>query len=212
MKEYKTIIWDFNGTIIDDVRAALGAVNDMLLRRSQPLINLQQYRDAIDIPIWKFYLTVFDEGSITQEEAIREFDFGVDKHLQSNPLMIDADKVLAHFSGLDKRQIIVSSSHIDKVRKQLASLGVEEYFSQVLALTDYYAGDKTHLARRYMESHSLIPEETVVIGDCVADFRMAQELGCDCILNTMGHQSEEALEKTGAVIINSLAELKNIIK
>ncbi len=211
MKIYKTIIWDFNGTIIDDVRAAMGAVNDMLLRRNQPTINLQQYRDAIDIPIWKFYETVFEENTITQEEAIREFDLGVDKHLHAEPLMKHADKVLEYFDALGKNQIIVSSSHINKVRNQLNLLGVEKYFAEVLALSDYYAGDKTHLARKYMESHKLLPKETVVIGDCVADYRMAQSLGCDCILNTLGHQSRDALTKTTAVVIDSLSELINII-
>ncbi len=212
MKEYKTIIWDFNGTIIDDVNAALGAVNDMLTKRRQKTIDIQKYRDAIDIPIWNFYLTVFEADTITQEETIVEFDLGVDKHLQKNPLMPDADKALSYFANLCKHQIIVSSSHIDKVRKQLISLGVEKYFSQVLALSDYYAGDKTHLARKYMEGHNLIPSETLVIGDCVADFRMASELGCDCILNTKGHQSRDALSKTGAVVIDSLSELINIVK
>ncbi len=212
MKEYNTIIWDFNGTIIDDVNAALGAVNDMLVKRKQRIIDLQQYRDAIDIPIWKFYLNVFEDGTITQEEAIVEFDLGVDKHLQKNPLMADADKVLEHFNALHKHQIIVSSSHIDKVTKQLEALGVSKYFAQVLALSDYYAGDKTYLAQEYLESHCVDPQKTVVIGDCVADFRMAAALGCDCILNTKGHQSTDALLMTGAVIINSLSELVNIIK
>lgn len=212
MKKYKTIIWDFNGTIIDDVNAALGAVNDMLTKRCQKPIDLQRYRDAIDIPIWNFYLTVFDPGTITREEAIVEFDLGVDKHLQKNPLMPYADKALSYFNTLGKRQIIVSSSHIDKVRKQLATLGVENYFTQVLALSDYYAGDKTHLAREYMKAHGLLSSESLVIGDCVADYRMANELGCDCILNTMGHQSSEALFKTGAVVIDSLSELINIVK
>lgn len=212
MKCYKTIIWDFNGTIIDDVKAAMGAVNDMLIRRNQHTINLQQYRDAVDTPIWKFYETVFAENTITQEDAIREFDLGVDKHLQAKPLMKDADKVLEYFKNQGKEQIIVSSSHIDKVRNQLSFLGVKKYFAEVLALSDYYAGDKTHLARNYLESHKVLAEETVVIGDCVADYKMAKELGCDCILITMGHQCESTLAKTDALIINSLSELINIIK
>ena len=35
MKNYSLIIWDFNGTLLDDVGAALGSVNDMLARRGK---------------------------------------------------------------------------------------------------------------------------------------------------------------------------------
>ena len=35
MKNYSLIIWDFNGTLLDDVGAALSSVNDMLARRSK---------------------------------------------------------------------------------------------------------------------------------------------------------------------------------
>ena len=42
MKNYSLIIWDFNGTLLDDVGAALGSVNDMLARRSKEPITLDE--------------------------------------------------------------------------------------------------------------------------------------------------------------------------
>ena len=47
MKNYSLIIWDFNGTLLDDVGAALGSVNDMLARRSKKPITLDEYREYI---------------------------------------------------------------------------------------------------------------------------------------------------------------------
>ncbi len=212
MKNYSVIIWDFNGTIIDDVRGALAAVNDMLLRRNQNPIDLSDYRDAVDSPIWKFYEKVFEEGSITPAEAIREFNSGYDIHKDCTWLMNGSEQVLTAFRNRGKKQIIVSASHIENVKTQLAELGVEEYFDAVLALSDFTAGDKTFLAREYLESNSISSADAVVIGDSVADFIMAQALGCDCILNTQGHQSREAIVKTGVPVIESLAELISIIE
>ena len=48
MKNYSLIIWDFNGTLLDDVGAALGSVNDMLARRSKKPITLDEYREYIE--------------------------------------------------------------------------------------------------------------------------------------------------------------------
>lgn len=212
MKNYTTIIWDFNGTLVDDVYAALGAVNDMLLRRNQQTITIDDYYKAVDTPIWHFYEQVFIHGTITPQEAIAEFASGYDKHLKPEPLMDGADEVLSYLASLNKTQLVVSASHIDKVTSKLEAIGIIEYFHRVLALTDYNAGDKTFLAKQYFSDMGINPEDAVVIGDCVADWQMAQALGCDCILNTKGHQSRREFSVTDALIIDSLLELKNIIK
>ena len=43
----KYIVWDWNGTIIDDVGIALDAVNDMLREKKRPEITLEQYRQQL---------------------------------------------------------------------------------------------------------------------------------------------------------------------
>lgn len=212
MKEYKVIIWDFNGTLIDDIHATLASVNDMLTRRNQDIIDFSTYSKTVDTPIWKFYEAVFIKGSITPEEAVKEFNEGYDKHLRENPLMEGAKEMLSFYQSLHKHQLIVSASNINKVRKSLGALGISEYFTEVLAMSDYNAGDKTFLAREYLEKNSISPSDAVVIGDCVFDFRMAQEIGADAILNTRGHQARTELSETGAPIIDDLAELKDFIK
>lgn len=212
MKHYTTIIWDFNGTLIDDVNAALGAVNDMLTRRNQNVITIDDYYKAIDIPIWKFYEKVFAQGTITPEEAIAEFDSGYKKHLKPNPLMEGATDVLSYCLSLNKHQLVVSSSHKNIVTSRLKELGIAQYFTDILALSDYYVGDKTYLAQQYLSDNGTTPDEAVVIGDCVADWQMSKALNCDCVLNTKGHQSRREFALTDAIIIDSLIELKKIIQ
>ena len=52
---YKHIFWDFNGTLADDVKAALAAVNDMLERKGRKPITLGQYYEYVETPIIGFY-------------------------------------------------------------------------------------------------------------------------------------------------------------
>ena len=212
MKKYSTIIWDFNGTIIDDVTAALGAVNDMLIRRNQNPIDLDTYYKSMGVPIWKFYERVFLPGTITPQEAIAEFDSGYEKHLSKNPLMEGIVEILSLFKSMGKHQIVVSASHVDKVKARLSELKVLDFFSDVLAHSDYNADSKTYLAREYFKSNNLDLYDAVVIGDSVFDFTMASELQCDCILTTQGHQSRREFSTVDAQIIDSLYELKNIIE
>lgn len=211
MKEYTTVVWDFNGTLIDDVNASLEAVNDMLTRRNQPVIDLDRYYKEIDIPIWNFYKNVFLANTITPEDAMVEYDRGYEEHLPLKPIMEGAVSVLEHFRNMGKRQIVVSASNVQKVKSRLSCLGILNFFDAVLAHSDFNAGDKTYLARRYFSDNGIRPSEAVIIGDSIFDFKMASELGCDCILNTKGHQSRREFSITDACIIDSLYELKDII-
>ncbi len=212
MKEYKVIIWDFNGTLIDDIDAALASVNDMLTRRDLPHINFEQYASYVDTPIIKFYEHIFDDlYSMDFGKIAVEFNEGYEKHLPENAVMANAQEVLEYFNGKGKLQTVISATHIDKVMNRLTQFGLSGYFDKILAHTNLIAEDKTHLAVKYFNEKGIEPSEAVVIGDCVADYKMAETLGCDCILTTQGHQSRKEFAETSATVIDSLTELKNII-
>lgn len=212
MKEYKVIIWDFNGTLIDDIDAALASVNDMLKRRDLPLINFEQYASYVDTPIIKFYEHIFDDlYSMDFDVIAREFNAGYENHLKPNAVMDKAHEVLEYFNSKGKLQTVISATHIDKVLNRLGEFGLKDYFDRILAHNNLIAEDKTHLAVAYFKEKGISPCDAVVIGDCVADYKMAETLGCDCILTTQGHQSRKEFAETDALVIDSLVELKNLI-
>ena len=212
MKEYKVIIWDFNGTLIDDIDAALASVNDMLIRRKLPTINLEQYASFIDTPIIKFYEHIFDDlYSMDFNVIADEFNSGYEKYLRSHAVMPYAEDVLGYFNSLGKLQTVISATHIYKVNTRLREFGLDGYFDKILAHDNLIAEDKTHLAVKYFHEKGIKPQEAVVIGDCVADFKMAQTICADCILTTQGHQSRKEFAVTTAYVIDSLEELKNLI-
>ncbi len=212
MKEYKVLIWDFNGTLIDDIDAALASVNDMLKRRNLPVINFEQYASYVDTPIIKFYEHIFDDlYSMNFDEIALEFNEGYENHLKERAVMGNSEEVLGYFNNLGKLQTVISATHIDKVTKRLGEFGLTDYFDRILAHDNLIAEDKTHLAVRYFAEKGINPKEAIVIGDCVADFKMAMAIGCDCVLTTQGHQSRKEFAETTAIVIDSLTELKNII-
>ena len=83
MKNYSLIIWDFNGTLLDDVGAALGSVNDMLARRSKKPITLDEYREYIDVPIRHFYEQVLDLENEDYDLILNEFQKGYEAHVKN---------------------------------------------------------------------------------------------------------------------------------
>ena len=55
-----TVLWDWNGTLLDDVDAAVSGMNDLLSRYGKPLTSRQEYREMIDIPVINYYRKLFD--------------------------------------------------------------------------------------------------------------------------------------------------------
>ena len=63
--KYTHIIWDWNGTLLNDISSSLQSVNDMLAMRGKDPIDIDFYRECIGVPIVKFYERVFDLENCT---------------------------------------------------------------------------------------------------------------------------------------------------
>ena len=54
--KYSHIVWDFNGTLLDDIMAGIDAVNVMLAQRGLATIeSVDAYRELFCFPIIKYY-------------------------------------------------------------------------------------------------------------------------------------------------------------
>ena len=91
---YKHIFWDFNGTIIDDVRNALCCVNDMLLRKNKAPITLEQYYEYVETPIIGFYRHILPPEELNFEEISADFHKDYATHMDQTRLADGAHELL----------------------------------------------------------------------------------------------------------------------
>ncbi len=208
---YDCIFWDWNGTLLDDARAAWLAVNDMLVARKLPLITFEQYREYIDVPIVRFYERVMDMSKENMHSLSVEFDALWAKHLPDEAVSNTTKDLLLKLSQKGIKQYIFSSSRNDIIKPYLQKFEIENYFTEVIGATDRNVGSKAERTRDYIASNGINLEKTVFIGDMVHDFDVASFVGAKAILVSSGHQSKTALVKTGAAVISSLSQLYEII-
>ena len=208
---YDCIFWDWNGTLLDDARAAWLAVNDMLTSRNLPLITLEQYREYIDVPIIRFYEHVMDTSKENMNSLSVEFDALWAKHLPADGVSETTKKLLSDLNEKGIKQYIFSSSRNDIIEPYLTKFGIDKYFECVIGASDRFVGSKAERTRDYIVSNGIDLEKTVFIGDLVHDFEVASFVGADAILVSSGHQSESALFKTGAPVVPSLSQIYEII-
>ena len=208
---YKYIIWDWNGTLLNDIGASLASVNDMLAMRGNPPINIVYYKECIGVPIIRFYEKVFDMEKEDYSVIIKQYNEGYLYHLKDVGLTSGAVEALEYFRNSGAKQVIVSSSNNEQVCTNVEKYGISAWFDAVLGSGDFFAGSKIERAKAYLEKNNAQKGEILVIGDLEHDAEMADTLGADCILLTSGHEHPERLKRSEKPLVNDLFELINSV-
>ena len=208
MPQRTTIIWDWNGTLLDDAEICLVAINKMLKSRNLPELSLSTYRYVFTFPVIEYYKKVgFDFDIEEWEPVAMEF---INLYLSALPscgLTPFAAKTLETFKQKGYRQAIISAMQHDALLKSVSALGISEYFDYIGGIGDHYGGGKIDNARNYLTLSGLSPEKITLIGDTLHDSQVANELNCKCILVATGHQSFQRLSNMGVPVINNLSEI-----
>ncbi len=206
-EKYTHVIWDFNGTILDDVETVISANNAMLSRRNMKLIDgIDDYLSKIDVPMLDFYRSLgFDFEKEKFTDLALEWGEDYRAAARSAKIYPDVKDTLERFKVLGLTQIIISASEKKLLKDQLSALGISEYFKEVLGLDDFHTIDKRAIAKEWRKQNP--DARAVLIGDTENDVQIAKDMSCDCILKEGGHRSRASLSRYGLPIIPDTSEL-----
>lgn len=204
--KYTHVIWDWNGTLLDDIGASLASVNDMLAKRGEPPMDKNRYKECMGTPIIRFYEQVFDLSKEDYASILAEYNAGYMYHLADCTLTDGAAEAIEKFAAAGVHQAIVSSSNSAQLCENAKKYGVFDKFEAVLGAADFKADSKIERARLYL-AESAEKGAVLVVGDLEHDAEMAAEIGADCVLLTSGHEHPERLKRSGAVIFDKIEEL-----
>ena len=209
MKRYEVVLWDWNGTLADDLDASLQATNEILKKRDKPPITLEQYYAYIDTPISRFYEHLLDLSEVPMSVIGAEFYEFYPKYFEG--LHAGTEELLEVLRQSGGRQVILSSAHRDNIVRDTQWLGIRDYFDELLAAEDLLAAGKVERGLRWIARQPEPPQSMVLIGDTLHDFETAQAMGVDCILCAIGHQSERDLRTAGVPVVTAFSQLRALL-
>ncbi|MDD2647426.1 MAG: HAD family hydrolase [Eubacteriales bacterium] len=205
--KYSWIIWDFNGTLLDDSDFNMRIMDDMLLERGKPKMQgIEDYRRRFCFPVKEYYIRAgwnFSEYTFEElaEDYVRRYKAGCG----DLKLFPDVRAALSAVKKAGLRQAVLSASEILLLRRQLGELDILGEFDEVIGVEDIYASGKVELGKRFIASSGIDPKRAVLIGDTEHDALVAREIGTDCALVPRGHQSAEILAATGFPVFPDIA-------
>lgn len=207
-KTYQHIIWDWNGTLLDDAWLCVEIMNAQLEKHGLPQISPGQYADLFRFPVKDYYADLgFDFEQTPFEGVSDEFIAEYERRKLECPVRPEGLELLNKITQNGGGQSIISASKQDSLNEITQHYQVYDLFMSVRGLDNHHAAGKLDIGRAWMKELGLPPDQVLMIGDTLHDHHLAQDLGIDCILLTSGHQSRARLEESGVKIVESLGEL-----
>lgn len=208
LKRYRHLIWDWNGTLLDDAWLCREIMNGQLRKRGLTTISQERYEAVFDFPVEKYYRTVgFDWKKETFAEAGTEFIVEYEKRKKECRLQIGAKELLQRVEQEGISQAVLSAYSHHTLEEFLGHFGVRGHFRSVAGNRDHYAAGKVEQGLEMLKELHVRPEETALIGDTTHDAEVARAMGVDCFLIPCGHNSRDRLERCGVPVVAGLGDL-----
>ncbi len=209
INKYKHVIWDWNGTMFNDVELCVNVGNNLFRRKNIPQMSVEKYKSIFTIPVKDYYVAAgFDFEKESFEIVGKEWMDEYEERKFECSLHDDLVPFMEKLREKGIKQSVLSAYKQDNLEKILNHFDLNKYLEHIVGLDNIYAASKLDLGKSLIKTIGAEKGETLLIGDTVHDYDVATEIGSDCILIANGHQTFDTLSKTGAKVYNSINEFR----
>lgn len=199
-----TLIFDFNGTLLNDVDVCFNLLNELLSFRGHKNIDLKTYKSIFRFPIIEYYKAA---GFVFPKDNYDELaDIFIKKYKMHKLKLYDNVYDVLSFLKKKYKLVVLSSSEKTILESQLRELQIYDLFDEVIGNDDVCGKSKLQNGIDYRRRNE--DEQIIVIGDTDHDLEVANEINANAILVSFGHQNRK---EKGVKIINKFNELLDIL-
>ena len=204
----KYVIFDFNGTVIDDVDVGVECINELCREYlDRGPVFKEEYLHVFTFPVKDYYEKIGFDFDVQDwsEVAHRWVELYREKKEKIN-VYPGVKEILMKNRLSGNKNILLSASRQDILETQLEELGIRSLFDEVWGISDIYASSKIPLFRKFIEDKD--PEDCLFIGDTLHDLDVAKSAGVRCVLVANGHQAKDVLEVYCEDVVDDIREVK----
>ncbi len=204
----KLIIWDWNGTLLDDVNQCVEAMNTLLSDRKLQTIDNAVYKEVFTFPVVDYYQKLgFDFSKEPFEIPALQFMDLYRATITDAKLHNETISILSDLKSIGYKQAVLSAMEENLLYQLLGHYNITQYFDVIFGIDNHYGGGKISRGKELIHSLKINPEECLLIGDTLHDAEVANEIGCRCVLFDGGHQSNQKLKAGQKEIISKLSDI-----
>jgi phosphoglycolate phosphatase-like HAD superfamily hydrolase len=200
------LVWDWNGTLLDDLHIVVAATNACLASVGAAPVTAEEHRRDFRRPVVDYYVGVLGRPIDAVEFAAMNQVF----HGEYRRLLVEcaltAD-ALAAIRAWPDSQSLLSMWHHTELVPEVSRRGLAELLSRVDGLRDTgWADHKASYLAEHLAALRVRSDECVLIGDSVDDADAAASVGASCVLYGGGFTDPDRLAATGAPVAATLMD------
>jgi phosphoglycolate phosphatase len=194
LRHAEHVIWDWNGTLLDDLAHNVRIMNQLLSRQGLNSITVEQHRSCFRFPVVEYYAALgFDTRPEVFPQLCLEFTTRYEAELDSCAVLPGMKELVLALQTEERTQSVLSATRQDALERALKLYRLEDQFSYVYGLSDHTATSKVARGFDLLRNANINPDRTILIGDTDHDAHVGAALGIDVILVDHGHQDHSRL-------------------
>ncbi|HTA95629.1 MAG TPA: NUDIX domain-containing protein [Verrucomicrobiae bacterium] len=203
----RNIIFDWSGTLVDDLPAVLKASNFVLTQSGKLEMSLEQFRAEFSLPFKKFYDRHTPHVPMPQLEKWFHAEF---RRSQDSVVELPHAREFLKFCRAKKiRTFLLSTVHADHFKVQCGVTGFDVFLDR--PYTDVW--DKREKIREILAENNLKTDETLFIGDMEHDIETARHGGIHSCAVLTGYNTLAQLRNAKPdLIVEHLSELRGVLE
>lgn len=196
LSRYKYLIWDWNGTLLNDVVLTHSVLNSQLKKANISEVCLHTYRSKQRFPIKDFYVDMgfnFETHPFQTiaDQFLQEYEDRLDKEAA---LFEDRPELLRSLQQNGSKHYLLSAAPHDHLVDIVTRHKLFDFFERISGSENNHAAGKLERAHKLINDAGIDTSSCALIGDTDHDLEVGLELGVDVWLVSDGHQTRERLE------------------
>jgi phosphoglycolate phosphatase-like HAD superfamily hydrolase len=206
------LVWDWNGTLLDDLSLVVESTNRAFAAVGGPSLDSDEHRRTFRRPVAEFYAEIL-ERAVDAEEFGRLDSIFHDAYrmgLTTTSLAADAMQAIRSWPGT---QSLLSMWFHSELVPAIETYGLTGVFTRVDGLRTEVGGDLKagHLAR-HLDELGVPGDRAVLIGDSLDDALAAESVGAAAVLYTGGFTHPARLRASGRPVADTLVEAVRVAR
>ncbi|HCM40355.1 MAG TPA: hypothetical protein DIS93_10320 [Bdellovibrionales bacterium] len=192
--DYQHVIFDWNGTLLDDTQICVEVISDLLAEHGLPRVSAENYRSIFGFPVSDYYKKLGFDFSRTPFQLVGDQFMARYRQRLHEAQLFEGVSVMLEI--LKQRQLhlsilsAASQVHLDEATE---AHGIHRYLNHIFGTGDHYASSKLQRGRELLQQMNIPGSKTLLVGDTDHDLDVGKALGLEVLLVADGHQHYERL-------------------
>jgi len=225
--EFKAIVYDLDGTLVDTFRDIAEAANCGMAACGRTPLSVETWKELVGYGIRNLFRWALSGGRDEQGNCLgpEPTDAEIDRAIETtgdyydqNPVVHSKPypgvaEVLQEFSEQAIKQAVLSNKMHEVVLENMAQLGLSQWMDIMLGDTPRFPTKPDPRSLLYLLSEmDVTSDEALMVGDAETDLQVARSAGIKVCLLTYGSRSREQLApQEPDWLIDEFASLRGIV-